>query len=305
MTKTFDLSHVCFQGRPAAGFRALARRGASRPFSPSRTTILSDEPATGFVAWIIRRAGLNPSLYRAAPLLRRLPALLRMLKVRSAEDAQELLQNRPDLLPKAINSLLIGVTEFFRDAAVFEGLRAEVLPALAARGRPIRVWSAGCSTGEELYSLAILLAEAGLLASAFLLGTDCRAEAIEQARWAVYNAGHLEAATVKKYFRPCGNSWQVIEPLRRQTHWKVADVGQSIEEGPWDIVLWRNMAIYVNPGPAESIWNRLAGAVAPDGYLIVGKAERPPSGLGLAPACRCIYRRVDRIVASYQDEECA
>ncbi len=100
-----------------------------------------------------------------------------------SEEGRALLENRPDLLPAAVGSLLIGVTEFFRDPAVFEAVRARVVPELAARGRgPLRIWSAGCSSGEELYSLAILLAEAGLLAGSFLLGTDCRIEAVRQAR---------------------------------------------------------------------------------------------------------------------------
>ena len=94
-----------------------------------------------------------------------------MLKVRSTEEAREVLENRPALLPAAVDSLLIGVTEFFRDSLVFEGMRAEVLPNLAIRRGPLRICSAGCSTGEELYSVAILLAEGGLLARSFLLGT--------------------------------------------------------------------------------------------------------------------------------------
>ena len=213
MTATgFDLRHVCFEGRPAAaagvrgkGDRHLLPERPSGcfaqkvpvPFSRRRrsTPRLPDEPASGFVGWVLDRAGLDASLYRHRPLLRRLPACLRTLGVRSPAEARKLLENRPDLLPAAIGSLLIGVTEFFRDAAVFEGIRTEVMPALAARGGQLRIWSAGCSSGEELYSVAILLAEAGLLARSFLLGTDCRIEAIRQARSALYNAAALEPAT--------------------------------------------------------------------------------------------------------------
>ena len=300
MATTFDLRHVCFEGRPVAAARPKAGQGTSQRIGPLHAPPPTAEPADGFVGWVIGRAGLDASVYRHRPLLRRLPACLRTLMAHSTEEAQELLEDRPDLLSAALSSLLIGVTEFFRDPTVFEDVRAEVLPSLAVRPGPLRVLSAGCSTGEELYSLAMLLADAGLLPRSFLLGTDCRAEAIQRAGSARYDAAAvslLQPTFRRKYVEPAGNSWRVVEPLRRQMRWKVADLGETIEEGPWDIVLWRNLAIYLNPGPAESLCRRLAGALAPEGFLIVGKAERPPVGLGLVPVCRCVYRKCSPTVA--------
>jgi chemotaxis methyl-accepting protein methylase len=303
MATTFDLRHVSFEGRPAAATRPKAKRVTHQHIGHSHALLPTTEPPDGLVRWVIDQAGLDANLYRHLPLARRLPACLRMLKVQSAEEARAVLEKQPDLLPAAVSSLLIGVTEFFRDPAVFESLRAEVLPSLAVRRGPLRVWSAACSTGQELYSVAILLAEAGLLAKSFFLGTDCRIEAIEGARSGVYDAAHLELPIRTEYFEPVGGSWQVIEPLRRQVRWRVADLGRSTEEGPWDIVLWRNLAIYLNPGPAETVWNRLAGALAPGGFLVVGKAERPPSGLGLVPVCRCVYRKSNPTVAQRLHED--
>ncbi len=93
------------------------------------------------------------------------------------------------------------------------------------------------------------------------------------------------------YFEPAGESWRVSEPLRRQARWEVADLAEETARGPWDVILWRNLAIYLNPGPAEALWRRLTAALAPAGFLIVGKAERAPAGLGLAPVCRSVYRK--------------
>jgi chemotaxis methyl-accepting protein methylase len=303
MATGFDLRHVCFEGRPATAAGPHARRAGCRRLGLRPTPRPAAEPAQGLAGWVIDRSGLDASLYRHRPLLRRVPACLRTLQARSPAEARELLEERPDLLPAAVGSLLIGVTEFFRDPAVFEGLRTHVLPELAARGRPLRVWSAGCSSGEELYSLAILLAEAGLLAGSLLLGTDCRIEAVAQARSAVYNAGGLEPAIRDTYFESAGESWRVRGPLRRQLRWEVADLAEETPEGPWDIILWRNLAIYLNPGPAAAIWNRLTESLAPEGFLIVGKAERPPSGLDLAPVCRCVYRRTRPTVTQRFPEE--
>jgi chemotaxis methyl-accepting protein methylase len=200
-------------------------------------------------------------------------------------------------LPTAIDALLIGVTEFFRDPPVFEALRIEVLPELASLPRPLRVWSAGCSNGAELYSLAMLLAKAGLLEGSFLLGSDCRRDAIEHARAALYNSSELrniEPSDRRRYFDEAGSFWQPIELLRRHVQWKVADLARGIEEGPWDIILWRNMAIYLKVEAAASVWRGLALAMAPEGMLIVGKAERPPTALPLIHVRRCIYRYCSR-----------
>ena len=100
----------------------------------------------------------------------------------------------------------------------------------------------------------------------------------------------VPSATRDKYFEPAGQQWRPVEALRRQVRWKVADLLAGVEDGPWDIILWRNAAIYLKPGAAETIWRRLASVLAPEGVLIAGKADRPPSDAGLTRAARCIYR---------------
>jgi chemotaxis methyl-accepting protein methylase len=244
---------------------------------------------------VLGLAGVDAGAYRDPPLLRRVPACLRALKVRSKEEARHLLQTRPDLVPYAVSSLLIAVTEFFRDRPVFEALRTQILPELAALGRPLRVWSAACSTGAELYSVAILLAKAGVLEPGDLLGTDCRTDAIAQAITARYDAAAMRsvAATTRlEYFEAAAaDTWRPLASLRRHVRWKVSDLARQIEDGPWDIILWRNAAIYLNPALAARMFERLTGALAPGGLLIVGKAERPPAQAGLQAAGPCIYRK--------------
>jgi chemotaxis methyl-accepting protein methylase len=242
-------------------------------------------------------------------------AVLRVLHARTQEQARQILEQRPELLPAAINALLIGVTSFFRDGSVFETLRTDVLPKLALLNRPVRVWSAGCSNGAELYSMAILLAQAGMLEGSFLLGSDCRSEALEQARAAAYDSDDLrliEPAVLKKYFEVGGHEinrdgphflrkenrvrpylFRPVESLRRQVHWKVADLCGHIEDGPWDIILWRNMAIYLTPEASAAVWRGLVLALGPQGVLVVGKAERPPIGLELVSVGRYIYHPED------------
>ena len=293
VSSTDTLRHVRFAGRPAA---AAARhvKPATPPLSPALPVAeSSSEPPGAFISWVFERAGLAAERYRGEPLRRRFSACLRALHAHSEAHARRILEERPDLLPAAVSALLIGTTEFFRDAPVYETLRTEALPKMARRGRPLRVWSAACSSGAELYSLAILLAEAGLLEGSFLLGSDCRHDAIDEATAALYNShdlGKVAAPVRRKYFEEAGGAWRPVEPLRRRAHWKVADLGRRIEQGPWDVILWRNMGIYLKADAAGSVWQGLISVLAPEGVLVAGRAERPPAELPLIYVGRCVYR---------------
>ena len=290
-----DLSHISFEGK------ARVRPPRSRACGTGSAGVAvaataQDDRLDPFIAWVLGRAGLDAAAYRTRPLHRRLPACLRALKVGSTHAARELIDRNPHLVTEVVSCLLIGVTEFFREPGVFDILRTQILPALADRDRPLRIWSAACSTGAELYSVAILLSEAGLLERSYLLGTDCRGDAIERARLGLSDSAALnllDRTMWDKYFEPVGQRWRPVEALRRQVHWKRADLLAGVEPGPWDIILWRNAAIYLKASRAEAVWRRLASVLAPQGVLIAGKADRPSGDAGLTRAARCIYRAAD------------
>jgi len=289
-----DLSYISFAGKRLPRQQHPCARGTCLTVLPTATNP-PEERLDDFISWVLGRAGLDATAYRCRPLNRRLPACLMALKVCSARAARELLERKPLLMAKAVSALLIGVTEFFREPGVFDFLRMQILPAWAERSQRLRIWSAACSTGAELYSMAILLSERGLLARSCLLGTDCRGDAIECAQRSLYDATLLKLvphATRHSHFEPVGQDWRPVEALRRQIHWKVGDLLAGVEDGPWDIIFWRNAAIYLQSSPAETIWRQLASVLAPQGVLIAGKAERPPRDAGLTPAARRVYRRL-------------
>jgi chemotaxis protein methyltransferase CheR len=291
---SFSLKYVSFTGRSGRPGRAAGLHpGQVKASSPAAGDPLPDQSEKSeFIPWVLRRAGLDPDGYRVRPILRRLPACLRALHADTETHAVQLIEKKPELLSVAVGSLLIGVTEFFRDPDVFQIIRTEVIPQLAACGRPLRVWSAGCSNGAELYSIAILLAQAGLLEGSYLLGTDFRFDALELARSAVYDANQVKNIQLPDqcvYFTRAGKNYRPIEQLRRNIQWRIADLVQGVEQGPWDLILWRNMAIYLTPETIEPIWRGLASALTPGGALIVGQAEKPPASLSMVSLGRCIY----------------
>ncbi len=286
-----DLSHISFEGSDAKAGQLRSRQRDGR--APVVFSTESNEPCvSGLPAYVLEHNGLDPSIYRRRPLERRIGACLRALREDSEIHARARLTN-PDARAVALNTLLIGVSGFFRDAAVFETIRTIVVPALRARQRPVRVLSVGCSSGAELYSVAILMSESGLLEDAELLGMDCRPDAVSLARRAVFDHDALAGVdrTIRdSCFERIAAGWRIRESSRTRARWQVADATTELPPGEWDLVLCRNVVIYLRPLAGEALFRRIAGALAPGGFLVVGKAERPPRLPELIPVGRCTYR---------------
>ena len=238
--------------------------------------------------------------YKPETLCRRLPACLRALRAGNLAHARSVLRRNPHLAWDALAALVIGVTTFFRDPAVFDALRDDVLPALAAecRGRPLRVWSVGCSEGAELYSVAMLLAEVGATADigCELLGTDCRPAALARAAAGAFEPSAVAGvppALLARYFTFDRAHFQVDESIRCATSWQAADAlrPENAPPGEWDLVLCRNLAIYLQPTATANLWATLARSVRTGGVLVTGKAERPLGVRGLSSIGPCLYRK--------------
>jgi chemotaxis protein methyltransferase CheR len=248
-----------------------------------------------FAAWLLTHAGLHANAYRSAPLNRRLPAVLRRLRMHSPEAARKLLRANPELLPAALDALLIGVSSFFRDTKVFDYMRESGLRSLLQSRRGVSVMSAGVSNGCELYSVAMLLAEAGVLERSTLLGVDCRTDAIKQAsegRFQGSELAEMQQCLREQYFRLEGTSYRARTFLRHAIQWRCADLMTYIPPAS-DLILFRNVAIYLEDGFAAPVWDRLCSALTTGGFLLTGKAEKPPPGLPLQCVSPSVYRKKD------------
>lgn len=294
LSAVIDLAHVSFCGvqpKPALSHpsrpRAFHRRASvRRPLS-----VTAQHP---LATWLLSQAGLDPAAYRTDFATRRIPACLRQLRTASPALAQEKISRHPALLGVALNSILIGVTGFFRDAALFERLRAEVLPSLLARHARVRVYGAGVSTGEELYSLAILFDELEALDRVDILGVDCRPHAVAQAMAGTYATEALTAVSDRRR-EACfleGDGWAVVAPRLRRVVWRQADLMRFEDPVRRHLIFCRNVAIYLSPEAATKVWTRLCLQLEPDGYLVTGRGEQPPASLPLKRLGLSLYRRV-------------
>jgi chemotaxis protein methyltransferase CheR len=292
----YSLEHIRFEGKPANRAKYPDGSGEKRSRNlAGRSQLAADQkPLNKFAAWVLRSAGLPSEAYRVTPINRRILACMRTLKTVSAAEAHRLLMQHPGLCEKAVDSLLIGSTEFTRDTPVFETLQKMISSDRAIDGKPLRIWSAGCSNGAEVYSMAMLLAEAGLLEGSTLVGTDCRAAAIREAQAGLYHESSvrsMDASLRRKYMKNDGKQWCIARPLPAQIQWRVKNLLAGCEKGPWDIILWRNMAIYLTQPYALQVWEAMIRELRIGGIVVIGKAERPPSSSGLTCISPCIYQR--------------
>lgn len=295
-----DLRHVSFVGAadpvlPRLSRRSLCLASLSRPAHRISSAVHEGIELDPLIVWLLRRAGLDPRAYRAKPLQRRLPVCLRAVGAASPAEATLKLARRPELIRRALSILLLGVSEFFRDRQVFASLQSDVLPELAKRGQPLRIWSAGCSDGQELYSLAMLLDEIGLLEGSVLLGTDCRADAVACAATGAFSASAMDAVDPqlrRRYFRQSGDTCRVGSRIRAGIRWQVSNLLSDAAEPGWDLILWRNVAIYLTQDAGAAVWRKLTDALRPGGVLVSGRAERPTNTEDFCRLSGCIYRRI-------------
>lgn len=287
--------HVVFPDAPEPNGRAVNFLPPAAEWDRNAVReedLTSDEQAS--VGKLFEQAGLRLDDYRLETLKRRIPACLRALRVDSASRACEAVDRQGELLKVAVSALVIGVTSFFRDPTVFAMIAESFLPEVLRRSSNPRIWSVGCSDGPELYSIAMLLAERGAVQRSTLLGTDCRADAIARARDGRYDTASLKgvpAPFLGRYFAPHGAAWQIHPFLRASTQWRTGNALCTPEPGSWDLILCRNMAIYLQPEAAGRLWARLGESLRPGGILVTGKAERPYGAAGLVPVAPSVYQR--------------
>ena len=186
------------------------------------------------------------------------------------------------LRDKVVEAMTTNETLFFRDVSPFEGLEKELIPKLmerAAGRRPLRFWSAACSSGQEAYSLAMMCLEMGLGPFQIeFLGTDLSDQILERAQRGRFmqlevNRG-LPAKYLVKYFTRHGMEWEIEPEVRQMVRWTKLNLALSWPDlGLFDVVLCRNVLIYFDTETKRGILARIRRHIRPEGYLILGSSE--------------------------------
>jgi len=233
--------------------------------------------------YLKRSRGFDFTGYKSSSLRRRLTRRMQLQQIDSFGDYLDYLEVHPEEFSQLFNTILINVTAFFRDTNAWEFLAHEIIPRSIhnkAPGEPIRVWSAGCASGEEPYSMAILLAEAlgweEFRQRVKIYATDVDEDALTQARQAVYTAravNGLPAELCHKYFDRVGSQYAFRPDLRRCVIFGRHDLIQDAPIPRLDFVLCRNALMYFNAEVQARILARFHFALNDLGFLFLGKAE--------------------------------
>jgi two-component system, chemotaxis family, CheB/CheR fusion protein len=242
-----------------------------------------DEDLHAFLDRVRERTGLDFSSYKRATIVRRLQRRMAAAGAATLPDYRRYMERHPEELQRLVASFLIKVTEFFRDPELFTYLRDHVLPGLVSEAREqgeLRIWSAGCATGEEAYTLAMLvsdlLGEDAAELPVRIFATDIASDAVEFARRGIYTQAALEGLPpdlIERHFTPVDGAFEVRKQVRSLVVFGEHDLGNRAPFPRIDLVLCRNVLIYFTPELQRRALQLFAFSLRHGGYLALGKAE--------------------------------
>ena len=232
------------------------------------------------------RTGFDFSQYRVATLQRRIQNHMVSTGTSVPAEYIALLQSSDEATHALLERLTIKVSSFYRNPVTFDELRRTALPDLIAlrNGRPLRVWSAGCSRGEEAYTVAMLLEEAGVEGT--VLATDIDQSALRDADSGIYDSrsiATLPSELAERYLEPAlltgRTGFAVRSNIRNRVLFQRHDLTQHPAPGQFDLICCRNVLIYLQRDLHHAVLRKLRDAVTAGGLLCLGEAEWPTSDI--------------------------
>jgi chemotaxis protein methyltransferase CheR len=260
---------------------------------------LEEEAYRGLRDVVLAAGGIDLNRYKDRCVLRRIAVRQRACGAADLRAYLRRVSRDPIEREQLVKSLTIHVSQFLRNPSTFHAIQTDVIPAILSEkartgGRALRLWSVGCACGEEPYSLAILLCEAAPEAvrrhSTAIYGTDIEPDCLRAARGGRYAAISLKSVPVhwkQRYFAPVGTEYEVVPELRRLVYFKSHSILDPVPFGRIDLMVFRNVLIYMTDSLQEQVVLRLTAALNPGGYLVLGKVE------GLTGAARDLFEAVN------------
>ena len=227
------------------------------------------------------KRGLDLSYFKPAFLSRRIGIRMKMLNMTSSTQYAELLNSDLNEVGTLYDSLSINVTKFYRDKQVWQVFGNKIIPNLLKDTKPnekLRIWSCGCASGEEPYSLAIMFSEA--FKDPFnkfkILATDINSEALKHARTGIYtidNLKNLDALLITKYFKKTNDGkYKIIDKIKDLVTFNHADI-TTFPISYLDIIFCRNLLIYYGKDAQDLIFKKFHNVLKPNKYLVLGMDE--------------------------------
>ena len=264
----------------------------SEPLQRVKQQPEADDALTTIFALLRTTTGVDFTLYKSTTIDRRMQRRMLLYKLESLEDYAEYLQEHPAEVKTLYEEILIHVTSFFRDPETFEQLKTQVFPTInrdKTADTPIRIWVPGCSTGEEVYSIAMCLLEffsdRATVPPIQIFATDISAAAIAKARAGVYLESQLEGVSperLDRFFVPlAGGGYKISSAVRELCIFARHHVGSDPPFSNLDLISCRNLLIYLSSKLQERIIALFHYSLNPNGFLVLGTSESVKSDSGL------------------------
>ncbi|MDG5470646.1 protein-glutamate O-methyltransferase CheR [Jeotgalibacillus sp. ET6] len=249
-----------------------------------------------FIEAVDRKTGINLSLYKEAQMKRRLTSLYEKKGYTSFTEFYSSLHQNENLLKEFLDRITINVSEFYRNVKRWEVLEQKILPDLLKEKHKIKIWSAACSTGEEPYSLAMMMLNLLPASSFTIIATDLDASAIEKAQIGLYSERSLAEIPKnmkRRHFIHQGAYYKISDDIKSCVTFKQQNLLKDRFESQFDLIVCRNVMIYFTEDAKDLLYHKFSGALGKNGILFVGSTEQifNASKYGLVSADTFFYRK--------------
>jgi chemotaxis protein methyltransferase CheR len=250
-----------------------------------------------FVSNIKRKTGVDLALYKEAQMKRRLTSLYEKKGFRSFEEFFNELNKNDKLLNEFLDRMTINVSEFYRNYKRWEVLEKTILPNILKTNKRPKIWSAACSTGEEPYTLAMIMSKFLPLSQIQILATDIDENVIARAKNAVYperSLNEVPAEMKSKYFVRDGDFFLVTEDIKKTVTFKKQNLLSDSFGSGFDLIVCRNVLIYFTEEAKDELYKKFSSALRKDGIFFVGSTEQifNPGNYGFETEETFFYRKM-------------
>ncbi|UOF89723.1 protein-glutamate O-methyltransferase CheR [Fodinisporobacter ferrooxydans] len=239
---------------------------------------MSTQDFDHFMDKVLQKTGIDLRKYKRPQMERRLTALRDKRGFQDFDSYFQFITDNPVMFDEFLDRMTINVSEFFRNANRWDVLNARIIPELLAHRKKLRIWSAACSTGEEPYTLAILLQQHGVLGQSYILATDIDASALKRAQLGIYEAKSMQEMPqdiVRNYFQKYdATQFQIAPEIRKAVTFRKQNLLSDSFENDFDLIICRNVIIYFTDDAKHVLYQKFSKSLRNGGVLFVGSTEQ-------------------------------
>lgn len=259
--------------------------------------MLEDQDFAQFIVRIKQKTAIDLSQYKEAQMKRRLTTLRQKHGFQTFEDYYKAIEQNKSMLNEFLDRMTINVSEFWRNPSRWEVLQKRFFPEMLGSANRLKIWSAACSTGEEPYTIAMILSELGAMQRSSLLATDLDSGVLQKAIEGSYLERSLRdvpAVCRQKYFKQADGAFQISDSLKQFIQFKQQNLLHDTFDTSFDLIVCRNVMIYFTEEAKHLLYQKFANALKPGGLLFVGSTEQifSPAQYGFETADTFFYRKM-------------